>query len=284
MRPWLYHIIVRGSGNPPTLIFSKTCFPLQLQRHSLSPPSGPIPAITLGSVAPIIDPTLLRFQAGVQSEAYMGQTMTKPVTVAALMQFWDQGRFELRDPVSKYIPEFKDLQVAEMDANGQIRLVPAKRQVTIHDLLSFTGGISATYMAALGPVHKYVAEEYAKAGVQDLMSETYTKNLEENVKALTKCPLIFQPGESWCYYQGGMDTIAYLVEIFSGKPFDKYLEEHIFTPLKIKEMWFYPPEDKFSRIPAIMLRVDLTLRKKGGFVCLSGISRIAIDSDRLSRI
>jgi CubicO group peptidase (beta-lactamase class C family) len=178
-------------------------------------------------------------------------SMTKPVTVAALMQFWDQGRFELKDPVSKYIPEFKDLKVAEMDSNGQIKLVPAKRQVTIHDLLSFTGGISATYMAALSPVHKYVAEEYAKAGVQDLMSETYTKNLEENVKALTKCPLIFQPGESWCYNQGGMDTLAYLVEIFSGKPFDKYLAENIFTPLKINEMWFYPPEDKFSRIPAV---------------------------------
>jgi len=178
-------------------------------------------------------------------------SMTKPVTVAALMQFWDQGRFELRDPVSKYIPEFKDLKVAEVDSNGQIRLVPAKRQITIHDLLSFTGGVSATYMDALSPAHKYVAEEYAKAGVQDLMSETYTKNLEENVKTLAKCPLAFQPGESWCYNQGGMDTIAYLVEIFSGKPFDKYLEEHIFAPLGIKEMWFYPPEDKFSRIPAV---------------------------------
>jgi CubicO group peptidase (beta-lactamase class C family) len=60
-----------------------------------------------------------------------------------------------------------------------------------------------------------------------------------------------QPGESWCYNQGGMDTLAYLVEIFSGMPFDKYLEEHIFMPLKIKEMWFYPPEDKFTRIPAV---------------------------------
>ena len=133
--------------------------------------------------------------------------MTKTPSVVALLQFWDQGRFQLKDPVSKFIPEFKDLQVAEMDENGEIKLVPAKRQITIHDLLSFTGGLSATYLAGLGPIHKYVAEKYAEAGVQDLMNETYTNNLEQNVKAIAICPLIFQPGEAWCYNQTGLNTI-----------------------------------------------------------------------------
>jgi CubicO group peptidase (beta-lactamase class C family) len=178
-------------------------------------------------------------------------SMTKTPSVVALLQFWDQGRFQLKDPVSKFIPEFKDLQVAEMDENGEIKLVPAKRQITIHDLLSFTGGLSATYLAGLGPIHKYVAEKYAEAGVQDLMNETYTNNLEQNVKAIAICPLIFQPGEAWCYNQTGLDTMAYLVEIFSGKPFDQYLAEHIFDPLGAKEIWFYPPEEVFSRIPAV---------------------------------
>ena len=178
-------------------------------------------------------------------------SMTKPVTAVALLQLWDKGLFQLKDPVSKFIPEYKDMKVAEMGKDGAIHLVPAKRQITIHDLMSFTGGLSATYMAGLGPVHKYVADKYAEAGVQDLMSENYTKTLEQSVKAATTCPLIFQPGEGWCYNQIGMDTMAYLVEILSGKRFDKYLQDHIFAPLGIEEMWFYPPEEVYPRITKI---------------------------------
>jgi len=178
-------------------------------------------------------------------------SMSKTPSAVALLQFWDQGRFQLRDPVSKYIPEFKDLQVVEMDENDEFKLVPAKRQITIHDLMSFTGGLSATYLAGLGPIHKYVADKYAEAGVQDLMNETYTKNLEQNVKAIAKCPLISQPGEAWCYNQTGLDMMAYLVEILSRKPFDQYLKEHIFDPLGAEEIWFYPPEEVFPRIPAV---------------------------------
>ena len=178
-------------------------------------------------------------------------SMTKPPVAVALLQLWDQGKFQLRDPVSKFIPEFKDLKVAEMGSDGQIKLVPAKRQITIHDLLSFTAGMSATYMAGLSPAHKYVAESYAVAGVQDLMSETYEKPLGANVKAAAKCPLAYQPGEAWAYSNITMDTIAYLVEIISGKTIDTYLQENIFNPLKMKEIWFYPPQEVFSRIPAV---------------------------------
>ncbi len=178
-------------------------------------------------------------------------SMTKTVTVAAFMQFWDRGKFQLKDPVSKYIPEFKDLQVAEMGEEDQIKLVPAKRQVTIHDLLAFTGGFSATYMAGLGPIHKYVAEKYAERGVQDLATEHYTKPLKENVKLIAKCPLAFHPGEAWGYNQVSLDIAAYLVEVFSGKPFNRYIREDLFGPLGSDEVWFYPPESVFPRIPAV---------------------------------
>ena len=140
--------------------------------------------------------------------------------------------------------------MAELDANGQIKLVPAKRQITIHDLLSFTAGLSST-SAPKSLVNDYVAKAYAEAKVQDGMSETYTNNLGQNVKAFTKCPLAYQPGEAWMYSNVTMDTIAYLVEIFSGKTLDKYLAENMFGPLKMKEVWFYPPENTFSRIPAV---------------------------------
>lgn len=140
-------------------------------------------------------------------------SMTKTITAAALMQLWDQGMFQLKDPVSKYIPEFKSMKVAEMGADGQIKVVPAKREIRIQDLLSFTGGISTTMLMGKSPVHAYVGKCFAKEGVQDLLSETYTKNLAENVKALARCPLVFQPGDGWCYNQGGTDVMGYLVEI-----------------------------------------------------------------------
>jgi CubicO group peptidase (beta-lactamase class C family) len=181
-------------------------------------------------------------------------SMTKPPVAVALLQLWDQGKFQLKDPVSKFIPEFKDLQVAEMGADGQIKLVPAKRQITIHDLLSFTAGMSATWMAQLSPVHKYVAESYVAKGVQDFMSETYEKPLAANVNAVTKCPLAYQPGEAWVYSNITMDTIGYLVEIISGKTIDVYLQENIFKPLNMKEIWFYPPQEVFSRIPAVFAK------------------------------
>jgi CubicO group peptidase (beta-lactamase class C family) len=177
-------------------------------------------------------------------------SMSKPIVASALMQLWGQGRFQLRDPVSKYIPEFKDLQVAELDAAGQIKLVPTKRQITIHDLLSFTAGLSST-SAPKSVINDYVAKAYADVKVQDGMSETYTNTIAQNVKAFTKCPLAYQPGEAWMYSNVTMDTIAYLVEIFSGKTLDKYLAENMFGPLKMKEIWFYPPENTFSRIPAV---------------------------------
>lgn len=181
-------------------------------------------------------------------------SMTKTITAAALMQLWDQGMFQLKDPISKYIPEFKSMKVAEMDAEGQIKEVPAKRQIRIQDLLSFTSGISATMLMRKSPLHAYVGKCFVKEGVQDMLSETYTKNLEENVKTLAKCPLVFQPGEAWGYSQGAADVMGYLVEILSGKPLDQYMEAHIFSPLKMKYFWFYPPEDVFSRIPAVHLK------------------------------
>ncbi len=181
-------------------------------------------------------------------------SMTKTITAVALMQLWDQGMFQLKDPVSKYVPEFKSMKVAEMDAEGEIKLVPAKREIRIQDLLSFTSGISATMLMRMSPLHAYVGKCFVKEGVQDMLSETYTKNLEKNVKALAKCPLVFQPGEGWGYSQGAADVMGYLVEILSGKPLDQYMEMNIFTPLKIKDFWFYPPENVFPRIPAIFLK------------------------------
>lgn len=178
-------------------------------------------------------------------------SMTKPVVMVAFMQFYDQGVFKLDDPVSKFIPEFKNFQVAEDDGAGNIKLVPAKREITMHDLLSYTAGFTCTFYYGASPVNSYVTKSYVENGVRDLFHDGYTHTLADNVKALAKCPLAYQPGEGWLYAHTSHDIIGYLIEKFSGMPLDKYLEKAVFEPLKMKETWFYPPEQMFSRIPEV---------------------------------
>jgi CubicO group peptidase (beta-lactamase class C family) len=176
-------------------------------------------------------------------------SMTKPLVMAALMQFYDSGQFKLDDPLSKFIPDFKNLQVAEDDGSGNISMVPAKREITMHDLMSYTSGFSSTFFHGVNPATSHVTKCYIYNGVYDLMEDDYTHTLEDNVKAMAKCPLAFQPGEGWTYAHASHDIIGYLVEKFSGMPLDQYMAKAIFEPLKMNEFWFYPPKNVFSRIP-----------------------------------
>lgn len=178
-------------------------------------------------------------------------SMTKPITTLAIMQLYDEGKFKLDDPLSKYIPEYKDMQVAVDDGEGNISLVPAKREITMHDLISYQAGTTTSFYYGANRVSSYVIKCMVTNGVQDLFDGDYTHDLEHNVKALAKCPLAYQPGEGWYYGHMSQDLIGYLVEQWSGMTLDKYLEENIFKPLKMNETWFYPPESVFSRIPDV---------------------------------
>ncbi len=178
-------------------------------------------------------------------------SMTKPLVMVALMQFYDQGKFKLDDPVSKFIPEYKNFQVAVDDGKGNITLVPAKREITMHDLMSYTAGFTCSFYYGSNAVNSYVTKCYVAKGVQDLFDADYTHTIADNTNALPKCPLAFQPGEGWYYAHTSHDVIGYLVEKFSGMPLDKYMEESIFKPLKMNETWFYPPESVFARIPEV---------------------------------
>ncbi len=178
-------------------------------------------------------------------------SMTKPLVMVALMQQYDQGKFKLDDPVSKYLPEYKDFQVAVDDGKGNVSLVPAKREITMHDLMSYTAGFTCSFYYGANAVSSEVTKCYVYNGVQDLFDADYTHTLEDNVNALAKCPLAYQPGEGWYYAHTSHDVIGYLVEKFSGKSLDEYMQEEIFKPLKMNETWFYPPESVFSRIPEV---------------------------------
>jgi CubicO group peptidase (beta-lactamase class C family) len=157
-------------------------------------------------------------------------SMTKAITGVAVMREYEKGKFFLNHPVSKYLPEFKEMKVATKDG-----LVDAKNQITIRDLLMHTSGI--TYGSG-GNSGQYYREAGArKPGM----------NLAEFSEAIASAPLEFEPGTEW-WYGFSIDILGRLVEVVSGKPFEVYLEEEIFTPLGMKDSAFYVPEENHDRL------------------------------------
>jgi CubicO group peptidase (beta-lactamase class C family) len=164
-------------------------------------------------------------------------SMTKPIAGTALMILHDQGRFKLDDPVEKYIPEFKDLQVASADGpNGIPVTVPAAHPMTIRELMSHSAGLTYGYFSK-----SQVDTLYAQAEVLDRDS-----SLQEMVNKLAKIPLWGQPGARW-HYSVAVDVQAYLIEVLSGMPFDHFLAEYVFAPLKMHDTGFYVPLEKKHR-------------------------------------
>jgi CubicO group peptidase (beta-lactamase class C family) len=167
------------------------------------------------------------------------KSMTKLITSVGVMFLYEEGRFALNDPVSKYIPEFKNMQVALKPAEGtkELPTVPAKNQITIRDLLRHTSGI--TY----GIGYPYIAKEYEKRGL--LKSADTLSNF---IKKLAEMPLAFEPGTDWDYSYS-TDVLGYLIEVLSGKPLDQYLKERIFVPLKMEDTDYSIPASKVGRLP-----------------------------------
>ena len=147
-------------------------------------------------------------------------SMTKPVTSVAVMILYEEGRFQLNDPVSKYISEFKDVKVFSALKNGKLELVDPENPMTIRDLLTHTSGLTYGFFG-----NTPVDSIYKKANL-------YNGTLKDMIQKLAKIPLLYQPGTKW-NYSVSTDVLAYLVEVISGEDFDEFLEERIFNPLKI---------------------------------------------------
>ncbi|MDP4174553.1 MAG: serine hydrolase domain-containing protein [Bacteroidota bacterium] len=164
-------------------------------------------------------------------------SMTKPITSVAVMILYDEGSLKLDDPVSKYIPEFKDLKVLSgMDKDG-IKLEEQIRPMTIRNLLMHTSGL------ALGGQNTLVDSMYSAAGLSD-------GNLKDMIQKLAKIPLLYQPGTRWNYSRSS-DVLAYLVEVVSGKPFNVFIKEKIFDPLQMNETGYNVPTEKLNRVAAV---------------------------------
>ncbi len=168
-------------------------------------------------------------------------SMTKPITSLAVMMLYEEGRFMLDEPVSKYLPEFKNPKVLVKPGAGEPYPIPATREITIRDLLRHTSGLTYHWNEVLGPMYK---EANVAHGLLP-----YDGTIGDSVKRLANLPLLFNPGERW-EYSLGVDVLGRLVEVVSGKPLDEFFRTRIFEPLGMKDTYFYPPEDKLARLAA----------------------------------
>lgn len=169
-------------------------------------------------------------------------SMSKPITTVAVMMLHEEGKLMLDDPVSKYIPEFKNPKVLVKPAQGEPYTIPAKREITIHDLLTHTSGITYNWNEDLGPM-------YTKANVTHGM-QPYDGTIADNVRNLAALPLLFQPGEKW-EYGLNVDVLGRIVEVVSGKTLDEFLRTRIFEPLGMKDTSFFPPQSKLERLATV---------------------------------
>lgn len=163
-------------------------------------------------------------------------SMTKPITSVALMMLWEEGKFQLRDPVSKFIPEFANQKVSTTaDASGKTgQLVAVNRAATIRDMLTHTAGLANAYRGNV-EFHDQVAT---------IRPDDDTASF---VARLASMPLNYQPGEAW-QYSHATDVVGRLVEVMSGQTLDEFLSERIFKPLKMNDTHFFLDDTQGGRL------------------------------------
>ncbi len=145
-------------------------------------------------------------------------SMTKQITAVAVMQLYEQGKFLLTDPVSKFIPEFKNMIVL---TDG--RTAPAENEMTMHHLLTHT------------------------AGITNVRESWHAHDLDEFAVIMSKIPLAFEPGARWEYSDGAVEVTGLILERLSGQRLDKYFAENLFEPLDMTDTFFEVPADKKAR-------------------------------------
>lgn len=170
-------------------------------------------------------------------------SQTKAITSVAIMMLYEEGKFMLDDPISHYIPEFKNPKVLDKynKADTTYTTIPAKREITIRDLLTHTSGLG--YAQIGSPEANAI---YAKAGVVGGIGVPFNI-LAEKIKILGGLPLFHQPGEKWTYGLN-TDVLGYLVEVVSGTSLKDFFQQRIFDPLGMKDTYFYLPAGKQKRL------------------------------------
>jgi len=181
-------------------------------------------------------------------------SMTKPITSVALMMLFEEGRFQLNDPVSRFIPSWKGQQVWVSGDGDDMETREPASPMTMRHVLSHTSGL--TYGTGLFPSEHPVDKFYDKLGVNRDAGETIGSFAEK----LSTVPLRYDPGTQWCYSLA-TDVCGCLVEFISGVPFGQFLQERMFDPLGMNDTSFVVPENKLDRLAAnYRRRADKTLK------------------------
>jgi CubicO group peptidase (beta-lactamase class C family) len=179
-------------------------------------------------------------------------SMSKAITSVAVMMLYEEGYFLLDDPVSTYLPAFKNPRVLASfnPADSTFTTQPARREITIHDLLTHTSGISYPEVGTLE-----ATAIYAKYDIPSGIGTPFYK-LPDAMNKLATLPLVHQPGERYVY---GLNTdlLGYLVEVVSGQPLDVFLRQRLFDPLGMDDTWFYLPPAQAARLSTLFAEFDL---------------------------
>ena len=179
-------------------------------------------------------------------------SMTKAITSLAVLMLWEEGKFNLDDPIEKYIPEFKNLKILTdfNETDSTYLSKPAKNKISIRHLLTHTSGIGY----GLHDTDPRFTRLYQKHGIVDLFT-TDSINIESNVKKLAQLPLHHEPGERFTYGES-LDVLGYFIEIISQKSLDVFFKERIFDPLEMKDTYFYLPTTHQDRLVPVQTQKD----------------------------
>lgn len=175
-------------------------------------------------------------------------SMTKPITSVALMMLWEEGRFQLTDPIHRFIPSWRDQRVWQEGVGDEMVTRPPLAAPTMQHILSHTAGL--TYGGLLPGLETPVDEAYQGLGVARGQGET----LREFADKLGRVPLLYDPGQRWCYSLA-TDVCGALVEIISGQPFEVFLQERILQPLGMVDTGFRVADEQVDRFAACYMRL-----------------------------
>jgi CubicO group peptidase (beta-lactamase class C family) len=157
-------------------------------------------------------------------------SMTKPITATGILILVDDGKLKVDDPVEKHLPEFRGQMLVRERGPDRLVLTKPPRPITLRDLLTHTSGLSAY-----------------PPGLSDLYRKR-DRSLAESILAVSQRPLEFEPGSRWSYSNSGIDTLGRVIEVVSGKDYETFLAERIFTPLRMKDTTFRPSKEQLRRL------------------------------------
>lgn len=190
---------------------------------------------------------------------YRMYSSTKLVTSIAAMILFERGHFKLHDPIADYLPKFADPQVLRADATSIADVVPAESPMLVEQVLSHSAGLSYGFIEPDSVIDK----SYVQAGID--LQQNLQSTLEEMCDKLADLPLVYQPGAYW-RYSLSTDVLARLVEVWSGRRFDDFLQAEIFQPLGMVDTDFYVPPEKLDRLVTMYAPTNVLKPMKGGLV------------------